>query len=187
MKMSEAELNKLKYPVGTFQNPDQVDESLLAAFILDIESFAERMEVMVQGLDPEQLQWQYRPDGWNIKQVVHHCADSHMNAFIRFKLTLTEDSPTIKPYYEDKWAELADGNANDINMSLTLLLGLHKRWAVLLKSLTSADLEKTFTHPEHGRKITLKENIGMYAWHSNHHLSHVKNALIFKNKFLKDS
>ncbi len=117
----------------------------------------------------------------NIRQVIHHCADSHMNSFIRFKLSLTEESPTIKPYFEDRWAEMPDYLEVSILNSIQILEGLHLKWTVLLKSLSQSDLEKEFVHPEHGKRFSVAENIGVYAWHSNHHLEHVKSAL--KNPF----
>ena len=174
--MSTHEIRTLQYPIGTFQKPEIIDEQAIALWINDIELFPSKISYCVKELDLEILNWKYRPGGWSIKQVVHHCADSHMNAFIRFKLALTENEPTIKPYFEDRWASLQDGNLDDVEISLNLLTALHIRWTVLLKSLSENDLKKTFIHPEHGTKIALKESIGMYAWHCNHHLAHVKNA-----------
>jgi len=118
------------------------------------------------------LQTPYRPDGWTVQQVVHHIADSHMNAYIRFKLALTENNPLIKPYDEKLWAELPDSNLTDINVSLDLIKALHKRWTNLLKQLDEKELNKEFLHPESGMK-KLKESISHYAWHGNHHLAHI--------------
>jgi len=125
-------------------------------------------------LSEVQLDTAYRPGGWTVRQVVHHCADSHMNSFIRFKLALTEENPTIKPYHEDKWAEMADAKNLPIEPSLKILEGLHDRWAILIKSLSDQDLQKTFYHPANQKTITLATTIALYAWHSRHHLEHVK-------------
>ena len=137
-----------------------------------ISTFPARLHKEVIGLKNEQLDTAYRPDGWTIRQVIHHCADSHMNSFIRFKLALTEDNPTIKPYWEDRWGELVDSKMA-IEFSLHILDGLHTRWTALLDSLTEAELKREFKHPEHSTPFKIDEYIGMYAWHSNHHLAHI--------------
>jgi len=115
----------------------------------------------------------YREGGWTLRQVVHHCADSHMNAFCRFKLAMTEEKPVIKPYEEARWAALADSKNLPVDASLAILKGLHERWTVLMKSLREAERHRTFIHPEHGREISLQETIGLYAWHGEHHLAHI--------------
>lgn len=171
---------KLKYPIGKFKRPDVINNEVIENWIYEIELFPSRIWDLVNGLGERELKWRYRPGGWTIQQLVHHCADSHMNSFIRFKLSMTEDAPSIKPYYEDKWAEMPDYDLVPIGESIKIIEGLHSRWIVLLKSLSSEDLKKEFIHPEHGRRFTLAENIGIYAWHSNHHLAHIKLAL--KNK-----
>ncbi len=171
--MSEQELEKLRFPIGKFIAPPTLDEQVLNLFIKDIESFPERLKKETIHLSDEQLNTPYRPQGWTIRQVVHHCADSHMNSLIRFKLALTEEKPTIKPYWEDRWAELADSKTMPIEPSLMLLQGLHQRWTVLLRSLGENDLHKSFIHPEHGKEFRLDANIGVYAWHCNHHLAHI--------------
>ena len=125
------------------------------------------------GLTEAQLDTPYRPEGWTIRQVIHHCADSHMNALTRLKLTLTEDQPVIKPYFQDRWVELHDTKNMPIQPSLKMIEGIHARWAVLLNNLTDQELEKSFIHPEYGKTIKIIENIGNYAWHSNHHLAHI--------------
>ncbi|GAA5038738.1 putative metal-dependent hydrolase [Marivirga lumbricoides] len=145
---------------------------MLDEFITDISSFPVRLRNEVQHLNSEQLNIPYRPGGWTIRQLVHHCADSHMNSLMRFKLALTEDQPVIKPYFEDRWAELPDSKM-EIEPALQILEGLHARWTTLLKSLTAEQLKKVFVHPEHGTEISLEENIALYAWHCNHHLAHV--------------
>lgn len=127
-------------------------------------------------MDQSELQQTYRPNGWTIAQVVNECADSHMNSFVRFKLALTEDIPTIKPYFENLWAELPDSRNYPIEDALKILEGLHTKWVFLLKSLTDDELNKEFIHPDSSDKISLKTNIGIYAWHGEHHLAHIQNV-----------
>ena len=165
-------LEKLKYPIGRYQVEDNISKTSIDNWIKEIESLPQRLTDAVKGLKPEQLQTPYRPDGWTVQQVVHHIADSHMNAYIRFKLTLTENKPIVKPYDEKLWAELPDSNMVDINVSLDLIKALHKRWTTLLKQLTATELEKEFLHPESGMK-KLNETICHYAWHGNHHLAQI--------------
>lgn len=127
----------------------------------------------------QQLDTPYRPGGWTIRQVIHHCADSHMNCLTRFKLALTEEKPTICPYFEDRWAELPDSHM-PIAPSLSMIDGIHARLTVLLKSLTEAQRKRLYIHPEHGREFSLNEAIATYSWHSNHHLAHI--TTLIKNK-----
>ncbi|WP_283637205.1 YfiT family bacillithiol transferase [Aquaticitalea lipolytica] len=181
--MADKKLEKLKYPIGTFEAPKVIDDALILTWIEDIEHFPTAIAELTKNLTVQQLHWPYRPNGWNIKQVVHHCADSHMNSIIRFKLALTEDSPTIRPYYEDRWATLVDGNDNNLENTLLLLKGLHAKLGILLRSITKEQMAREFIHPEHGRRFRLDETIGIYAWHSNHHLAHIKQALHYKGKF----
>jgi hypothetical protein len=181
--MTAPQLERLKYPIGKFIKPDTIDSKLIDRWISDIEDLPHSIEKLVNGLSTEKLNYPYRPDGWNIKQVVHHYADSHMNAFIRFKLALTEDSPTIRPYYEDRWARLIDGNDDNLTDSLSLLNGLHAKLGRLLRNISKEELAREFVHPEHGKRFRLDEAIGMYAWHSNHHLAHIRQALKYKNSF----
>jgi len=165
-------LEKLKYPIDRYQVEDNIDKSSIENWITEIESLPQRLSEAVKGLSEKQLQTPYRPDGWTVQQVVHHIADSHMNAYIRFKLALTENNPLIKPYDEKLWAELPDSNLTDINVSLELINALHKRWTTLLRQLDEKELNKEFLHPESGMK-KLKESISHYAWHGNHHLAHI--------------
>ena len=169
-------VEELKYPIGKFVKPDYYTPEILNQYILDIGLFPSRLRAEVEQLTDEQLDTCYRPDGWTIRQVVHHCADSHMNSFTRFKLALTEEKPTIKPYFEDRWAELVDSKSMPIEPSLKILEGLHQRWVVLLKSLTKEDLERRFVHPEHGKELKLDGTLGLHAWHCHHHLAHITNA-----------
>ena len=166
------DLEKLKYPIGRYQVEDKIDKAAIDKFIKEIELLPERLGDAVRGLNLQQLQTQYRSDGWTVQQVVHHIADSHLNAYIRFKLALTESKPIVKPYDEKLWAELPDAKLVDINVSLAFIDSMHKRWVTLLRQLKTKDLDKEFLHPESGMK-NLKETLCLYAWHSNHHLAHI--------------
>ncbi len=177
------DIEKLKFPIGEYIPDKKPSKVLLQQWIEDIERFPERVEQLVKHISSEKLSWKYRPNGWMVKQVIHHCADSHMNSIIRFKLAMTEDSPTIRPYYEDRWAKLDDSLTDEIEESLMLLKGLHSKWVRLLKSLTEEQLEMEFIHPEHELKFNIAENIGNYAWHCNHHLAHIKNGINSMGKF----
>ena len=176
-------LEKLKYPIGKFKRPVLILENNIQQWISTIENFPNSIKSLTQNLKTDQLNWVYRPDGWNIKQVVHHCADSHMNAFIRFKLALTEDNPHIKPYNESAWAMLIDGCHYDISGSILIIEGLHKKWTLLLKSLSLIDFKKKYFHPESQTSSSLEVTLALYAWHCNHHLEHIKQALNHRNNF----
>ncbi|MCG3165062.1 MAG: putative metal-dependent hydrolase YfiT [Bacteroidia bacterium] len=167
------DLEQLKYPIGKFKMPADFTSGSINTFISDIENFPSLLRKEVEALNNEQLDTPYRPEGWTIRQVVNHCADSHMNSLIRFKLALTEENPTIKPYFEERWAELADSKTMPVAAALTMLDGLHTRWVVLLKAMTSADFEKTFVHPQSGRIFSLKQTLALYSWHCQHHLAHI--------------
>ncbi len=171
--MSDSELEVLKYPIGKFVKPAIINKDIINSYISDIESFPSRLEKEAIKLKDQQLDTPYRPQGWTLRQVVNHCADSHMNSLVRFKLTLTEDKPIIKPYYEERWAELSDSKSMPLEPAIQMLYGIHSRWTVLLNSLSESDLKRSFTHPEHGKEFTIEENIGIYAWHCNHHLAHI--------------
>ncbi|MGE0637907.1 MAG: YfiT family bacillithiol transferase [Bacteroidia bacterium] len=175
------DLEQLKYPIGKFKMPAEFTNQSISAFISDIENFPSLLRKEVQALSDEQLDTPYRPEGWTIRQVVNHCADSHMNSLTRFKLALTEDNPTIKPYFEERWAELSDSKIMPIHAALNMLEGLHVRWVVLLKSMTSADFEKTFVHPESGRTFSLNQTLAIYSWHCKHHLAHITTLKKSKN------
>ena len=171
--MENIKLENLRYPIGKFNAPEVYSTEYLTSKIAEIASFPERLKKEVLHLTVEQLETHYRPDGWTIRQVIHHCADSHMNCFIRIKWALTEDNPTIKFYHEDRWAELQDNLTMPIQPTLSFLEGLHFRLAYLMTSLSEVGLEKTFIHPENNKKFKIKEIIGIYAWHGNHHLAHI--------------
>lgn len=177
------DIEKLKYPIGKFEWPEIFSENQIKELIGEIESFPTTLVKVVKYLSEEELNWVYRPNGWTIKQVIHHCADSHMNSFSRFKLGLTEDTPTIKPYFEDKWAKLPDTTESNISTSIKILEGLHARWLILLKSLNPEDLKKEIIHPEYGRHISLAQNIAFYAWHCIHHLAHINQAILNRGNF----
>lgn len=162
----------LQFPIGAFQCPAVITDTIRQGWIEEIASLPARLRQAVESLSQKQLDTPYRPDGWTVRQVVHHLADSHMNSLTRFKLALTEEQPTIKPYAEEKWAELADSKTYPIEPSLTFLEVLHDRWVGLLVSLDNPDYGKTFLHPESG-VVTLGRNLGVYAWHGNHHLAHI--------------
>ncbi|MCH7407909.1 putative metal-dependent hydrolase [Belliella sp. DSM 111904] len=166
-------IEKLKYPIGKFGKPTIITVDHLQAWIADIATFPARMSSEVLHLTDTQIDTQYRPNGWTLRQVVHHCADSHMNSLIRLKLALTEDKPVIKPYFEELWAELTDTKKMPIHPSLKMLEGIHERWTAILKSLTNDQFERVFIHPEQGKTFRVDENIGIYAWHCNHHLAHI--------------
>jgi len=163
----------LRFPIGKYSKPNVISKETLEDWIIDLEQFPDNLSNAVRNLSSEQLNTPYRPGGWTVSQVVHHCADSHLNSFIRFKLALTEDKPTIKPYYEDRWADLPDARDFPIESSLKIIEGVHQRWTHLIKNLSEEDLKKVFIHPEHNKEFTLIETIGLYAWHSNHHLAHI--------------
>lgn len=164
-----------RYPIGEFEAPEQISIEEVKTWINEIRVLPLRLIELVQNLSADQLENTYREGSWTVRQIVHHIADSHMNAYIRFKLALTEENPTIKPYAEDKWAELSDSTL-PITHSIKIIEALHDRWVYLLANLTQEQLKRTFTHPESGI-VSIDKNIGIYAWHGNHHLAHIKNAL----------
>ena len=165
-------MDDLRYPVGKFKYDGPPSEEQKKEYLNDIAATPANLRAAVKGLSEAQLDTPYRPGGWTVRQVVHHVPDSHMNSYVRFKLALTEDDPTIKPYAEDKWAELADTKATPIEVSLTLLDSLHDRWMRLLRSLTPDDWKKTYRHPALGA-MTLEKALALYAWHGKHHVAHI--------------
>jgi hypothetical protein len=167
-------LDNLKYPIGKFQRPESFSTQLLNDWMNILEAAPLWLDICIENLDEHQLQVPYRDGGWNIQQVIHHVADSHINAYVRLKLTLTEDNPQIKPYREALWAELPDTELVPINISLTLLHALHRRWTALLRQLQPGQWERTYHHPEQGRDVPLWEMTAMYAWHSRHHMEHIR-------------
>lgn len=180
--MTEVELYKLRFPIGEFKKPEIITKELIKNWITAIESLPESIISITKNLNEEELNFKYRPNGWTIKQVVHHCADSHINSLMRFKLALTENSPTIRPYFEDRFAKLND-YTEPIEASISILIGVHKKLGILFKNVNQDELKREFIHPEHGKRFSIEETIGTYAWHSNHHLAHIKQALNFKGQF----
>ncbi len=165
-------MEDLRYPIGKYiEQP--FSENQLKEWLIDIKFLPQHLENAILNLDEGQLNTPYRPEGWTVKQLVHHVADSHMNAYIRFKLGLTEENPTIKPYDEAAWANLSDTKNLPINISLTILHAVHARWMEILKAITSEEWTRTVYHPEHKKNISLWDLLGMYAWHSRHHTAHV--------------
>lgn len=171
------DLEKLKYPIGKFVTPKRITLETISQWINEIEHLPQQVRKAVVGLGNPQLDTPYRTGGWTIRQVIHHLPDSHMNTYIRFRWALTEDKPTIKAYHEDRWAELQDAKYGNIEISLVLLEAIHNRWTLLLRSLTLENLHKCYIHPESGKEVRLDENIGLYAWHGKHHLTHIRNCV----------
>jgi hypothetical protein len=169
-------MTDLRYPVGKFQwtFPATEEQSAhdRATYIDTIAALPGKMRAAVHDLRPDQLDTPYRPDGWTVRQVVHHVPESHMNAYIRFKLALTEHEPHIKPYNEAEWAKLPDNDITPIETSLQLLAALHSRWVDTLRAMRASDFGRTLYHPEHGA-LPLDRMLAMYAWHSEHHLAHI--------------
>lgn len=161
-----------RYPIGKFDENVNVTKEMRNDFVNTIESLPALLRKEVENLSTEQFDIPYRDGGWTVRQLVHHIPDSHTNAYIRFKLALTEDNPAIKTYKENLWAELEDTFETPIEVSLNLLEAVHKRWAILLRSLTDEQFARTFQHPKWGN-ITLSKTLALYAWHSNHHLAHI--------------
>jgi uncharacterized damage-inducible protein DinB len=165
-------MDTIKYPIGKFTYDKDVTPEKRAASIRDIAELPDRLRAAVAGLSAQQLGASYREGGWTIRQVVHHLADSHMNAFIRFKLALTESAPPVKAYDQTAWAATADALAADPQLSVAVVEGLHGRWAALLASMSVSDFGRTFKHPERG-PMSLDNTLQMYAWHSRHHVAHI--------------
>ena len=172
--MTELELNKLRYPIGGMPTPLTFNELELKNWILDIERFPAQFRTATQNLTPSQLDTPYRPKGWTVRQVVHHVADSHINAYIRLKNALTEDNPTIKPYEEHLWAELPDSKM-PIEISLKIIENIHLRMVEILRGLSETDFQRTFFHPGSQKTFSIKTLAAMYSWHGQHHLAHIEN------------
>jgi len=170
----EINIEQATYPIGRYQIPDQHMPEMQTEWISAIEALPTWLDPVIENLDEQQLEVPYRPGGWNTRQVIHHLADSHMNGYIRLKLALTEDNPVIKPYDENRWAILPDVEIEPLNISITLLHALHRRWGTLLRNLRDEDWERTYFHPEHERTIPIWEMTDQYAWHGRHHMEQIR-------------
>jgi len=162
----------LQYPIGKFQWEGAITNEQRKQLIAQIEQAPVQLRQAVAGLSQEQVNTPYRPNGWTVRQVVHHLPDSHMNTYIRFRLALTEDEPTIKPYDQERWAVLEDARTAPLELSLSLLESLHQRWVILLRSLPAQDFARTFRHPEMG-VVSLDKYLALVAWHGRHHIAHI--------------
>lgn len=165
-------MTDLRYPIGKFQKQESHSAGERAECIRHIDEAPSKIRAAAAGLTDEQLETPYRPEGWTVRQVVHHMPDSHLNAYVRFKLALTEDRPTVKPYDEALWAELCDARNAPLDVSLALLESLHARWTMLLRSLGDAEFRRVLVHPENG-VMSLDHLLQLYAWHGRHHAAHI--------------
>lgn len=165
-------MSDIRFPIGQYL-PQEFSEEKKEEWLADIKFLPQLLENAISNLDEQQLQTPYRPGGWTIHQVVHHIADSHMNAYCRFKLGYTENNPTIKPYEEKLWASTSDVQNLPVNVSITLLFALHQRWFEFLNHFSESDWQKTVVHPEHQKQMSLWFLLGMYSWHGRHHVAHI--------------
>ncbi|WP_194767978.1 YfiT family bacillithiol transferase [Tamlana sp. I1] len=175
--MTNQELEQLRYPIGHFDCPENISKQDITNWISVLEQFPERLENLVQDLSEEQLETVYRPDGWTIRQVIHHISDSHHHSYTRFKWALTEQYPVIKAYFEDRWADLIDSKTAPVKMSLLHIKAIHAKLVYLLKRLSDDELNRYFIHPETNSEVKLNYQIGNYAWHSNHHYAHIEHVM----------
>ena len=174
------DLEQLKYPIGQFIMPEIFDKHQAEIWISEIEALPNQIKQATENLSDEELNRPYRPNGWTLRQVIHHIPDSHMNAYIRFKLAITEDVPIVRPYYEERWAETEEAKNGEIQMSVALLANLHQRWVAFIKTLKYEDYQRKYIHPAQGKEFTLAHMLGSYAWHGKHHLAHINNAMKLK-------
>ncbi|MEW5676657.1 YfiT family bacillithiol transferase [Flavobacterium enshiense] len=177
------DLKSLQFPIGQFVPPEEITPLHLEVWRETITNFPQQLGNISRALTQTELNWRYRPDGWKIKQVIHHLADSHMNALIRLKLALTEENPVIRPYEEALWAQLTDSESDNIEASLKIIEGIHSRWSQILKNATTQDWNRMYFHPQHQRFFTIKEFLGLYDWHCRHHFAHIQQALQHKGTF----
>lgn len=175
--MEKDVLEQLRYPIGKYEIPNPITDAHLMQWISILEHLPQRLEEMVKPLSEKQLETPYRPEGWTIRQLVHHISDSHHHSYIRFKWALTEENPVIKPYFEKEWSNLFDAKTAPIEMSLDHLRAVHAKLVYLLKGLSREQLRLKFTHPEGNVETTLEENIGRYAWHGSHHFAHIESLI----------
>lgn len=173
-------LEQLRYPIGHFEAPVNITGEIISIWIDILETLPKRLNDLVKDLSEEHLETPYRPEGWTVRQLIHHIADSHHHSYTRFKWALTEEQPLIKAYEEKEWSKLNDATTAPIELSLTYLTALHAKLVYLLKGLSQDDLNTYYLHPDGNIKVTVAENIGKYAWHSNHHFAHIQNLIIRK-------
>jgi hypothetical protein len=178
--MTETAPDQLRFPTGKFTKPESLSAEQIADCIARLESFPERLKKEVAQLSDAQLDTPYRSEGWTIRQVVHHCADSHMNAIIRFKLALTEENAVIRPYPEALFAELPDSGSLPVDPALRILEGVHYKLGVLLRAMNAAQFSRSYIHPEYGTTYRLDQATALYAWHCDHHLAHITSLKLRK-------
>lgn len=174
--MTDQQLETLKYPIGTFDCPSTITKAMTEAWISILEHFPNRLEQLVSDLSDKQLDTPYRANGWTVRQVVHHVADSHHHSYIRFKWAMTEDNPVIKAYDENTWAAQHDYN-QPIQLSILHIKAVHAKLVYYVKGLSIEQLQRTFVHPESNETVALTKNLGIYAWHSNHHYAHIQELI----------
>ncbi|MCB0665168.1 MAG: putative metal-dependent hydrolase [Saprospiraceae bacterium] len=167
-------MENLKYPIGKFEYPKTYSDSDIERWIDEIDRIPDQFRTLVQSLSDEKLNTPYRPDGWTARQVIHHVPDSHFQAYCRFKWVLTEEHPTIKPYHENRWAELPDSKFTPVSVSLDMLSSVHSRWVMLMRNIDREDFDKYYIHPEYNNKYALGAVCKLYAWHGKHHLAHLQ-------------
>ncbi len=175
------DLERLKYPIGKFNPKQEFSSRNLKKWRKTIRKFPKRLKKVVVDLSAEQLNTPYRPGGWTVKQVVHHVADSHINSYVRFKWTLTEDTPIIKAYDEKLWAMLPDANDDNLQHTFTILKGIHGRWTCLLEGMSHNDFQQNLSHPEWKNNLSLGTMLALYAWHCDHHLAHITELIKREN------
>lgn len=173
----ETEIDKNTFPIGKFQYDENEAKKLTEKYISEIKELPKLLKKVYKKINKENKNYTYRDGAWTIEQIIHHLADSHMSAFFRFKLTLTEGNPTIKPYSQNLFAETADVFASDIKSSIRIIKGVHERWTVLLKNMTENDFKNYYIHPEYKRDFSLQHALALYAWHGKHHVEQIKVAL----------
>ncbi|WP_405381211.1 YfiT family bacillithiol transferase [Maribacter sp. LLG6340-A2] len=171
------ELEKLKYPIGHFECPDEISKADINRWITVLDTLPKRLNDLVGGLNEKQLDTPYRNGGWTVRQVIHHLADSHHHSYTRFKWALTENRPLIKVYEEKDWSNLIDAKSAPISLSLNYLTAIHAKLVYLLKHISASDYQKSYIHPDGNMNVSVAENLGKYAWHSNHHYAHIKNLM----------
>jgi hypothetical protein len=179
--ITNEELERLRYPIGRYQAPLSFDERDITRWIGVLAGGPGWFDAVIENMDEAQLNVPYRPGGWNTNQVIHHVADSHMNAFIRFKLALTEEVPVVKPYQESLWANLPDVSAVPVNVSITLIHALHRRLTALLQTFSDQEWNRKFFHPELNKEIALWEIAAQYAWHTEHHFEQIRQLRLRMN------